>query len=225
MSSVDFYNSNTAHRALMTKYYNMQAPIYDATHRMFLFGRDEILRDLELKPGETVIEIGCGTGRNLATIRESIGKSGELIAVDCSSAMLQRVRERVRTAGWKNVHVIDHEYGWNTVTRGEATAVLFSYSLSMIPSWGAALNCAREELGPDGRIGIVDFCSPGSGRFSQAFTEWMSWHHVDVARNYDDALDRLFQPRLRLRQRAMGAAWRYFRYVGVRIPTSQRARS
>jgi hypothetical protein len=44
------------------------------------------------------------------------------------------VRERVRTAGWKNVHVIDHEYGWNTVTRGEATAVLFSYSLSMIPS-------------------------------------------------------------------------------------------
>lgn len=207
-----------AHRELMSSYYHLQAPIYDFTRWMFLFGRGQIVRDLDLKAGEVIVEVGCGTGRNLPLIRSAIGDAGEVIGIDCADRMLDKARERIRKFGWKNVRIVDHEYGWNTVTRGEADAVLFSYSLSMIPSWQSALNCAREELKTNGRIGIVDFCSGTQGHFSHLFAKWMSWNHVDVERTYREVLHRHFQTHLWKRHRSFAGASGYFRYVGYRTP-------
>jgi S-adenosylmethionine-diacylgycerolhomoserine-N-methlytransferase len=200
----------------MSSYYRMQAPIYDLTRWMFLFGREQIIRDLDLKPGQLVVEVGCGTGKNLEAIRNAVGEKGEVIGVDCSEAMVQRTRDRVQKAGWKNVRVMDCEYGWKTVTRGEADAVLFSYSLSMIPSWKDALNCAREELKWNGRIGIVDFSVAPSGPLSRGFANWMAFNHVDVDRKYRPVLDTYFQAQLWNTHRSLGVAWNYFRYVGCR---------
>src|SRR5262249_15069300 len=110
MSTSHTVNWSATHRNAMSKYYQLHAPIYDITRWMFLFGRKRIIRDLDLKKGETVVEVGCGTGKNFSTMRDAIGESGELIAVDCSDAMLRKARERVSAAGWKNVHIIDREY-------------------------------------------------------------------------------------------------------------------
>lgn len=216
MNSSHYSNTTSTHTELMKGYYHLHAPIYDLTRSMFLFGRERIIQDLRLKPGEVVVEVGCGTGRNFPMIRSAIGDAGELIAVDCSLPMLRRARERVRTAEWKNVRIVDQEYARKTVTRSEADAVLFSYSLSMIPAWQPALNCAREELKWNGRIGIVDFCSVGQGRLSDVFAAWMSWNHVDVERPYRETLSRHFQTRLWTPHRVLGGAWGYFRYVGYR---------
>jgi hypothetical protein len=128
-----------------------------------------------------------------------------------------RARERVRRSGWKNVRVIDCEYGWTAVTRGEANAVLFSYSLSMLPAWRGALNCASGELETDGRIGIVDFCTAGESPLSPFFSEWVSWNHVDVRRRYRNELEGRFRTRLWTFHRVLGEAWCYFRYVGRRL--------
>jgi S-adenosylmethionine-diacylgycerolhomoserine-N-methlytransferase len=217
MGSV-FYPPITSHRDLMNNYYNLQTPIYDFTRWMFLFGRAQIIRDLRLQPGEVVVDVGCGTGQNLRLIRDAVGEKGEVIGVDCSASMLRKARERVRNAGWKNVRVVDDEYGWNTVTRGEADAVLFSYSLSMIPSWQAALNCAREELKWNGRLGIVDFCHTLPGVASRGFAKWMAFNHVDVDRSYGPTLDRHFQSRMLITRRIMAVTWSYFRYIGCRRP-------
>jgi S-adenosylmethionine-diacylgycerolhomoserine-N-methlytransferase len=200
----------------MTHYYDLQAPVYDLTRWMFLFGREQIIQDLRLSPGEVVVEVGCGTGRNFPMIHRAIGDTGELIAVDCSEPMLERAQQRVRRAGWKNVRVLDHEYGRNTITRGEADVVLFSYSLSMIPSWQSALNCAREELKWNGRIGIVDFCNGGDGTLPRLFAGWMTWNHVDLSRAYRKELDRLFRRQLTAIRPVFGGLWGYFRYVGQR---------
>ena len=205
----------------MTSYYKMHAPIYDFTRWMFLFERQQIIRDLSLKPGEIVVDVGCGAGKNLRMLREAVGEKGEIIAVDCSEAMVRKTRARVRKAGWRNVRVVDDEYGWNTVTRGEADAVLFSYSLSMIPSWQSALNCAREELKWTGRVGIVDFCPALPGLWSRAFAKWMAFNHVDVDRSYRSTLDRHFQTQLWTTRTVWGPAWVYFRYVGHRIAASR----
>ena len=168
-----------------------------------------------------IVEVGCGTGTNFPAIRRAIGNSGELIGVECSEPMLRKARENVRRSGWSNVHVVDREYGWSTVTRGEAAAVLFSYSLSMIPDWQAALNCAREELRDQGRIGIVDFCSAGKGQAASVFAGWMSWNHVDVLRGYRHVLDRHFRSLVWARHRVLRDAWCYFRYVGSRCNTGR----
>ncbi len=151
-------NATHAHRVAMSRYYAWHSRIYDATRWAFLFDRDAILRDLHLQQGQTVVEVGCGTGRNLEGVARRVGPGGEIIAVDCARPMLDRCSERMRKKGFTNVRLIDREYGYAPVTGGSADVVLMSYSLSMIPAWDTALKCAFRELRPGGRIGVVDFC-------------------------------------------------------------------
>src|SRR5205814_3201717 len=109
------------------KYYELQSGLYDATRWTFLYGRNRLIDSLNIRPGERILEIGCGTGRNFDLIQHYLQGTGELTGVDCSSPMLTKASQRIRTNGWKNVLLIDHEYGRETITRGRADVVLFSY--------------------------------------------------------------------------------------------------
>jgi S-adenosylmethionine-diacylgycerolhomoserine-N-methlytransferase len=119
----------------MSDYYAWQSRIYDATRWAFLFGREAILDDLQLKPAEVVVEVGCGTGHNLEDILKRVGERGEVFAVDCAEPMLAQCARRIRRKGWKNVRLVDREYGETPVTGGAADVVLMSYSLSMMADW------------------------------------------------------------------------------------------
>src|SRR5215467_16311146 len=130
------------HRQTLTPYYRIHSHFYDATRWAFLYGRRRLVEKLEIVPGERVIEIGCGTGANFAAIQSNLGNTGELIGIDCSAPMLRKAAERVRKSGWTNVRLLYLEYGKETITRGKAEAILFSYSLSMIADWELALACA-----------------------------------------------------------------------------------
>src|SRR5262245_41403501 len=72
MSKSRHWDRPEGHRALMSNYYRMHAPIYDFTRWMFLFGRKQIIADLRLKRGEVVVEVGCGTGKNFSAILNAI---------------------------------------------------------------------------------------------------------------------------------------------------------
>ena len=58
--------TSDAHAALMDKVYRRQRYFYDLTRRYYLFGRDKMIRELALAPGDAVVEVGCGTARNLS---------------------------------------------------------------------------------------------------------------------------------------------------------------
>ena len=95
----------------MSAYYAWQSRIYDATRWAFLFGRETILDDLQLKPAEVVVEVGCGTGHNLEDILKRVGERGEVFAVDCAEPMLAQCARRIRRKGWKNVRLVDGSTG------------------------------------------------------------------------------------------------------------------
>jgi S-adenosylmethionine-diacylgycerolhomoserine-N-methlytransferase len=200
----------------MSGYYAWQSRIYDATRWAFLFGRDAILEELQLKPGETVVEIGCGTGHNLPGILKRAGEQGEVFAVDCAQPMLERCADRIRRNGWNNVRLVDREYGAVPVTGGKADAVLLSYSLSMVPDWERVIHCAFQELKVGGRIGVVDFCLENRSLLSTAFDWWMTRNHVTVDRPYLQKLSSTFQPARRSIRRAFGGLWPYYLFVGER---------
>src|SRR6516162_7350116 len=107
------------HRERMSRYYGFQSNIYDATRWMFLYGRSQIIDDVIIRPGDTVIEIGCGTGHNFAPILKRITASGKLIAVDCSAPMLKHAAARARKHGWKNIQLVDEEYGRAPINEGQ----------------------------------------------------------------------------------------------------------
>ena len=212
-----YLRTGHSHRHTMTNYYRTQSQFYDATRWIFLYGRGRVVEQLNIRPGERVIEVGCGTGANFPAIQSALQNRGELIGVDCSAPMLRKATERVRRNGWSNVRLVDVEYGKETVTRGKADVVLFSYSLSMIADWELALACAHSDLWAGGRIGILDFCKRANS--SNWFAEWLALNHVHVDRPYDRELDRLFDEHTHIRYDAWAGLWSFSLFVG-----SKRAR-
>ena len=84
--------------------YQNWAKVYEWLTPIYLLGNEKCLRretigSLHLQPGQTVLDVACGTGRNFPLILEKIGPSGKLVGVDYTAAMLDRARERVKREG------------------------------------------------------------------------------------------------------------------------------
>jgi len=209
----------TTHRQTMTNYYRIQSGIYDASRWTFLYGRSRIIDCLRIQPGERVMEVGCGTGSNFEMIQTCLQGAGELTGVDCSAPMLRKASQRVRTNGWQNVLLIDHEYGAESITRGGVDVVLISYSLSMIPNWEKALASAQLELRPGGRIGVVDFCKPANS--SKLFSDWLAVNHVRTDQPYEQRLQETFEQKTHYRYNAWAGMWSFYMFIGERSAAAQ----
>ncbi len=117
------------------------------------------VRVLELCPGDTVVEIACGTGINFKSIQKAIGPSGKIIGVDRTEGMLAEAKKKVDAAGWSNVELIQHdavEYEFPENVDG----VLSTYALSYIPGYEEIVRNGCKALAPGRRISIMDLRSP-----------------------------------------------------------------
>jgi demethylmenaquinone methyltransferase/2-methoxy-6-polyprenyl-1,4-benzoquinol methylase len=92
------------------KWYDIIAPIYDkAIRSLYLPYRQKLIQSLQLQPGQTVLDIGCGSGLNFELIIDAIGPHGTLIGVDFSAKMLERVQKTIDKKGWKNVFLLKQD--------------------------------------------------------------------------------------------------------------------
>jgi S-adenosylmethionine-diacylgycerolhomoserine-N-methlytransferase len=169
----------------MDRVYGRQRYFYNLTRRYYLIGRDRLIRKLDLRPGQSVVEIGCGTARNLIAIARRYPQA-RLFGLDASQAMLETAEADVAHAGLADRIALIHGYAEALAphvfgeTRG-FDATVFSYSLSMIPDWRAALAAANAALAPTGRTHIVDFGDlSGLGRLGEAALRfWLRQFHVE----------------------------------------------
>src|SRR5580698_3132241 len=148
------------HAALMDLVYRRQRYVYDLTRKYYLFGRDRLIRELALKPGERLVEVGCGTARNLVRIAR-LYPDAELFGLDASQEMLKSAAESLARAGLAGRVRLVHGYAENLSPGffGEERPfdrAVFSYSLSMIPDWRRALAAAGNALSNAGSIHVVD---------------------------------------------------------------------
>lgn len=172
------------HSALMDRIYRHQRYIYDITRKYYLFGRDRLIREMALQPGDRIVEIGCGTARNLVKMARAYPEV-HLFGLDASHEMLKSARETIRRAGLEHRITLAHGYAENLSpamfgeTRG-FDACLFSYSLSMIPDWRSAIEAANRTLTARGQIHIVDFGDlNGLGLVArEAMLTWLRLFHV-----------------------------------------------
>lgn len=149
------------HAGQMDAIYKTQRHFYDLTRKYYLLGRDALIRDLAPPAGGSVLEIGCGTGRNLIAAAKR-WPDARYYGIDISAAMLETARASIVKAGLAERIIL---------AQGDATgfdaAALFgvasfdrifqSYTLSMIPDWQGALREGAGKLAPGGRLDIVDF--------------------------------------------------------------------
>lgn len=176
--------TESAHAALMDGVYRHQRHVYDLTRKYYLLGRDRLIEGLDVPPGGTVLELGCGTGRNLVQAARRY-RHARLFGIDISHAMLETASAAVSRHGLSDRVAL---------ARGDATdfdaAALFSqpafdrifisYALSMIPGWEKTIPTALAALAPGGSLHIVDFGEQQDlpRWFRTGLRAWLAKFHV-----------------------------------------------
>ncbi len=181
--------------ASLDAFYGPQAAGYDRFRERLLHGRQSLLQDLDLRPGERAVELGGGTARNLEFIADRLPDLAEVAVVDLCTPLLEVARQRIDARGWTNVSL--HQADACTWQPAQAVDVVWcSYSLSMIPDWRLALDNAISWLRPGGRLGVVDFhISSRHPWTSRVF--WPRWFgHDGVHLRYElrPTLEQLLEP-------------------------------
>ena len=178
----------------MDRMYRRQRYVYDFTRRYYLLGRDLLIRRLDPASGDHVLEIGCGTGRNLVAAARRY-KDARFLGIDISRQMLKssdraiaqaNLQSRVRVA-FADAADIDPSALFG---RPKFARIFISYSLSMIPDWPRVLDGAVRLLAEGGELHIVDF-----GRqehlpywFRNALRKWLALFHVHPRDEMEQAL-------------------------------------
>lgn len=149
---------NTEHAARMDGMYRYQRHIYDLTRKYYLFGRDRMIARLDVPRDGTLLEVGCGTGRNLL-LAHHIYPAARLYGLDISAEMLVSARANFRGKPVKPMLEVADATTFTAATFDVEgfDRVMISYALSMIPDWEKAIDAALAALNPGGSLHIVDF--------------------------------------------------------------------
>jgi ubiquinone/menaquinone biosynthesis C-methylase UbiE len=86
--------------------YTELAPTYERRVRLTNRWRPGVVRRLRLRPGDHVLDVGCGTGANLPFLAAAVGATGHVTGIDLSEAMAAHARTRVAENGWDNVDIV-----------------------------------------------------------------------------------------------------------------------
>ncbi len=206
-------SSERQHQAQrISQYYVLQSKIYDLTRWSFLFGRNAIIREIKrFQPdAQQVMEIGCGTGRNLIRLASRFPQA-DIKGMDVSLEMLRIAHKRLKmTANQPKLLHQPYQFGDDTYHH-QIDVILFSYSLTMInPQWSELIQQAYRDLSPGGIIAVVDFNDSPFPWFKQH----MGNHHVRMDGHLLPVLELSFETQLARKIKAYGGVWSYLMYIG-----------
>ena len=180
------------HGQLMDQTYRYQRLIYDLTRKYYLLGRDHLIANLNATPNERILEVACGTGRNLALIARRY-PDAQLYGLDISDQMLTTARTKLGgRAQLANADACDFDPA-KLFGVSKFDHIVLSYSLSMIPDWQSALEEARRHLAPGGALHVVDFgdCDRLPGWFQRGLSAWLARFHVTPRHDLPGAMQAL----------------------------------
>lgn len=194
-TETDNQGAGAAHARLMDGVYRSQRHIYDLTRKYYLLGRDKLIRDLRPAPGARVLEVGCGTGRNMIIAARRYPQA-HFYGFDISEMMLETAEKKIAKAGLSDRITLaqgdasdfslQQMFGFP-----EAERVFCSYTLSMIPPWKQALEQAVQAATPEGEIHVVDFGQqermPAAAK--AVLSRWLALFHVTPRAELKAALE------------------------------------
>ena len=183
------------HAALMDGVYRFQRHFYDLTRKYYLLGRDRMIEGLDVAPDGSVLELGCGTGRNMVLAARAFPHA-RLHGLDISAQMLESAAKaiaRENLGARARLAQADATDFYAAALFGQSTfdRVYISYSLSMIPAWEKAVAAGLASLASGGSLHIVDF-----GRqeglpswFRGLLRAWLGKFHVEPRDSMREVLE------------------------------------
>lgn len=168
----------------MDKMYRHQRYFYDLTRKYYLLGRDRLIAQMDIDDGENILEVGCGTGRNLLILAKRF-PNANFFGLDASAVMLETAQRKIDTNGIRNLNLEnaladDFTFGETFDVEDAFDAVYFSYSISMIPIWQESVQNALNNLKSGRSFYIVDFYDQKNLPvfFRKILQAWLRQFHV-----------------------------------------------
>lgn len=146
------------------KHYDITANLYYLVGFREWAYRKKAVQELNLKAGDTVVEIGCGTGLNFPQLQQAVGPEGKIIGVDLTDAMLDRARNRVEENGWPNVELVQSDAAGFQFPE-KVDGIISTFAITLVPEFDAVVHRGCRALKPGKRWVILDFKMP-SGKLS-----------------------------------------------------------
>ncbi len=162
----------------MDNMYRWTRHVYDLSRKYYLLGRDQMIDQLDIKNGEKVCEVGCGTARNLIKIAKKY-PDGVYYGFDASEEMLKTAQTNIERAGISDKITLRQGFSQSFDPKElfnlkePLDKIIFSYALSIIPPWPESLDHALELLPSGGQIHIVDF--GGQSELPKYFRKFIFW--------------------------------------------------
>lgn len=181
----------------MDRMYRHQRYFYDLTRKYYLLGRDRLLREMKIADGENVLEIGCGTARNLIVLAKKHG-GAHFFGLDASSEMLKTAQHKINSKHLENITLkqaladefrFDETFGLTQKFDG----CFFSYAVSIILPWKESIENALENLKAGKSLYIVDFYDQKNLPvwFQKTLRGWLRQFHVKYPKELIPCLENL----------------------------------
>src|SRR6201986_257745 len=165
-------------REHLIRTYRKKARHYDLTSRLYpapaypqRTQRLRAVQALGLGPGDTVIDLACGTGLNFPLLQRAVGPGGRIVGVDLTDAMLARAEDRTKANGWSNVSLVQADAAGFGFPAG-FNAILSTYALTQVPECAEVIAHGAKALSAGGRWAVLDLKVPGQtpGRLARLAT-------------------------------------------------------
>lgn len=146
---------------LRSRHYDITANLYYLVGFREYAYRKKAVKALNLNPGDTVVEIGCGTGLNFPFLQNAIGPGGRIIGVDLTDSMLNQARKRTEKKGWSNVKLVQSDAAAYHFP-GSVDGVLSTFALTLVPEFDTVIRNGCDALKPGKTWAILDFKMPSN---------------------------------------------------------------
>jgi ubiquinone/menaquinone biosynthesis C-methylase UbiE len=163
---------NISESVRLISLYRQRADWYDrSTLLLYLAGfrhwayRKRAIESFALNDGDTVVDLGCGTGLSFSLLRAQVGPSGRVIGVDLTDAMLEQAQARIAAHGWSNIQLVKSDMT-DYVFPQDIDGIISTFALTLTASFDDVIRQGAQALLPDKRFVILDFKRP-SGWFMQ----------------------------------------------------------
>ncbi|MCA9125787.1 MAG: methyltransferase domain-containing protein [Planctomycetales bacterium] len=161
--------------------------------------RERGLAALAVRPGESVLEIGYGTGHSMVQLAQSVGPGGHVTGIDISPGMRKQTGGRVTKAGVEElVDLLVGEIPPLPMENDSFDVVSMSFTLELFSreTIPVVLAECRRVLKPGGRLGIVSMAEVEDGETESILERsyvWMHTHFPHIVDCQPIAVERLIE--------------------------------